>query len=37
MKYDESKNILSIDPIINEKAGEYKMSVKLADSWGAER
>lgn len=37
MKYDESANTLSINPVINEKTGVYRISVKLTDSLGAEK
>lgn len=37
MRFYESKNMISIEPALNEKTGAYKINVLLTDSMGAER
>lgn len=36
IKFEESKNVLYMNPAINEKTGIFKICVKLIDSMGAE-
>lgn len=37
MKYDETNHIFLIEPSINQKPGQYKITALLIDSFGAKR